>query len=84
LEGCLSLPHLRVNVIRPHKITIEATDIEGNIFVQEFEGINARTRMHENDHLNGVLHIDRTDPKTRNEIEPILREMKKKYISPTS
>lgn len=82
LEGCLSLPHLRVPVARPRKITIEALDIEGNPFVQELEGINARTRMHENDHLNGVLHIDRTDPKTRNKIEPMLREIKKKYQSP--
>ncbi len=78
-EGCLSLPGLRLPITRPDKITIEATDLDGNTFVEELEGYNARVRMHENDHINGVLFIDRIDENQRNQIDPILREMKKKY-----
>lgn len=78
-EGCLSVPGLRLHVERPDRITIEAMDLDGNIFVEHLEGYNARVRMHENDHINGVLFTDRVDVNTRKKIEPILREIKKKY-----
>lgn len=80
-EGCLSLPGIRENVIRPFRITIEATDLDENLFTEEVEGINARVRMHENDHINGVLFIDRLDTRTRNKIDADLRAIKKKYSS---
>ncbi len=78
-EGCLSLPGLRLEIERPDRITVEAQDLDGNTFVEELEGYNARVRMHENDHINGVLFIDRVDPSTRKKIDPLLREMKKKF-----
>jgi peptide deformylase len=78
-EGCLSFPGLRLDVDRPERITVEAMDLEGNIFVEESEGYNARVRMHENDHINGVLFIDRIDAKMRKMIDPLLREIKKKH-----
>jgi peptide deformylase len=76
-EGCLSLPKIRLEVDRPTQITIEALDLEGNLFKEVVEGYNARIRMHENDHLNGVLFIDRVDAHSRNQIEPQLRALKK-------
>lgn len=79
VEGCLSLPGLRLDIDRPDRITVEALDIDGKPFTEEIEGYNARIRMHENDHINGVLFIDRIDEKTRKKIDPILREIKKKY-----
>ncbi len=78
-EGCLSFPGLRFHVVRPNKITVEAMDLEGKTFVEELEGYNARVRMHENDHINGVLYIDRIDPNQRKKLDPILKEIKKKY-----
>lgn len=78
-EGCLSIPGLRVPVERPYKIIIEATDLEGRQFTEEHEFINARTRMHENDHLNGVLQIDRTDDRSRKRVDAQLQALKKKY-----
>lgn len=78
-EGCMSIPQLYLPIIRPLSIRIEATDIEGNPFSRECYGYLARCMMHENDHLNGVLHIDRIKGKKRNEIEPILRRIKLKY-----
>lgn len=79
VEGCLSLPGFRLDIDRPDRITVEAIDIDGKPFTEEVEGYNARIRMHENDHINGVLFIDRVDEKTRHKIDPLLREMKKKY-----
>jgi peptide deformylase len=43
------------------------------------EGFRARVIMHENDHLNGVLFIDRLPPDLRKKVEPELRLIKKKY-----
>lgn len=79
LEGCLSFPKLRLSIERPAKIKVEYTNLNGEKVVEEIEGYNARVIMHENDHTNGVLYIDRVDQKTRRMIEPDLREIKKKY-----
>lgn len=79
-EGCMSVPNLQVGPIaRPAKVRIEALDLDGNTFVDEREGINARVSFHENDHLNGVLHIDRLPPRVRKKIESDLQAIKKKY-----
>lgn len=78
-EGCLSLPNMRIKVWRPIKIKVHAIGFNGEPFEEIVEGYNARVRLHENDHLNGVLTIDRVDPKTRRMLEPHLRALKKKY-----
>lgn len=79
-EGCLSIPKLYSEVARPSKITIEATDLEGNRFTEEFQDFEAHIVMHENDHINGVLFIDRVHGKERKELEPKLKEIKKKFF----
>lgn len=79
IEGCLSIPGVRAKVKRPLKIKVEATDLSGALFYEELEGYNARVRMHENDHINGVLFIDRLDPAAKKKIEPVLKEIKKKW-----
>lgn len=81
-EGCLSIPGLREMVSRPLKVTIQATHLDGQLFEEEFVGFDAHVIMHENDHLNGVLYIDRLPPKRKKEIESFLRELKKKYAHP--
>jgi peptide deformylase len=78
-EGCLSIPGLRAEVDRPLKIRVEAMGIDGVPFIEEVEGYNARVRMHENDHLNGVLYIDRLNLRARKKLEPALKEIQKKY-----
>jgi peptide deformylase len=78
-EGCLSVPKIRLEIERPDKITVEAMDLDGKMFTEVVEGYNARVRMHENDHINGVLFIDRIDSKERKKIDPELKEIKKKY-----
>lgn len=58
-EGCLSVPGLIGIVERPQKIKIRALDRDGVEQDYEFEGFDARVMCHENDHLNGILYIDK-------------------------
>jgi len=81
-EGCLSIPGIYEKVSRPRTITIEYMDLDGNIQVEEATDWRARAIMHENDHINGVLFIDRIHPKQKKKIEQALRELKKKYNHP--
>lgn len=78
-EGCLSIPKVYGKVQRPVSIVIRALDENGNEFTEEFKNSAADVILHENDHINGVLFIDRVNAKTRKDIEPFLREIKKKY-----
>ena len=80
-EGCLSIPKLLYKITRADFVVIEALDLNGNPFIEKVDGYNARVRIHENDHLNGILFIDYLDAKTRREIKPLLKEIKKKYQS---
>jgi peptide deformylase len=77
-EGCLSIPKVYGDVFRPIKIKVEATGLDGKLFREEFSGLHARIILHENDHINGVLFIDRLDAKERKLLEPKLRDIKKK------
>lgn len=59
-EGCLSVPGKTCEVERPEYVKIKATDRDGNEFELEAEGLLARCICHENDHLNGILFIDKS------------------------
>ena len=80
-EGCLSIPKLYLDIERPIHIKVEYTTIDGERRTDDFSGYEARVIMHENDHINGVLFIDRIKGKERKEIEPILRKIKSKHDS---
>lgn len=80
-EGCLSIPKLYGDVSRPLKVRVQATNLEGELFEQEFFGLEAHAVLHENDHINGVLFIDRMHGKKRKDMEPILKQIKKKYAN---
>lgn len=58
-EGCLSVPEQRGEVVRPSKVTVEYTDVDGKLKVLEGEGLLARCICHELDHLDGILFIDK-------------------------
>lgn len=63
-EGCLSLPTLHAEVCRPQHVTVSALDENGQPIKLEAEGLLARALLHEIDHLDGVLFIDRAEPET--------------------
>ncbi len=61
-EGCLSIPGIYHEVIRPMGVKIQAQDVKGKPFVIDAKGLLARVIQHENDHLHGKLYIDYLDP----------------------
>lgn len=63
-EGCLSIPGLYGDVIRPEFVEIHALDRRGRELIYELEGMPARVALHELDHLDGVLFSDKADPAT--------------------
>ena len=79
-EACLSIPKVYGEVERPAEVTVTALDERGKEFTEHFSGWAARVIMHENDHLNGVLFIDRLSAKRRREIEQRLNQIKRGHI----
>ncbi len=59
-EGCLSLPEIVARVNRPQAVVIEALNQEGKKIRLKAQGTLARIFLHEYDHLNGILIIDRS------------------------
>ena len=72
-EGCLSLQGVVIPVERHERLTVEASDAEGNEVRLELEGLPARIAQHELDHLDGILILDRTTAEARREAMAILR-----------
>jgi peptide deformylase len=60
-EGCLSIPDLTANVRRATSAVFEALDADGAERIVETEGFEARCLLHELDHLDGILFLDRVD-----------------------
>ncbi len=58
-EGCLSIPDIRGRVPRNRRIRVRGFDRHGEPLDMELEDFPARVVQHENDHLNGVLFVDR-------------------------
>ena len=61
-EGCLSLPNIREEVVRPSHVRIEYYDEDWNLKEEVYEGIRARVIQHEYDHLEGKLFVDHINP----------------------
>ena len=57
-EGCLSIPEIFDEVIRPNRVRLRYLDYDGKPVEEEAEGLYAVCIQHEIDHLNGVLFID--------------------------
>jgi peptide deformylase len=64
-EGCLSIPGLYTDVVRPSWVRIQAWNEKGRPFSLTADAYLGRVIQHEFDHLNGILFIDRVDPKKR-------------------
>lgn len=69
-EGCLSLPTLHAEVSRPMRIKITGLDENGEPVEILAEGLTARAFLHEMDHLDGILFVDRADPETLSWLVP--------------
>ena len=76
-EGYLSVPGIWADVIRPKSIKVQAWNEKGRPFTLEASGIVARVILHEYDHLEGVLFIDRlSEPKRKRILDKIAKRAK--------
>jgi peptide deformylase len=66
-EGCLSIPGFHFEIVRPKVVTMTGVDIDGKEVVVEGDELLGRVFLHELDHLDGVLMLDRLDAAQRKE-----------------
>jgi peptide deformylase len=74
-EGCLSVPGLHWNIVRPKEVHLTGFDLDGRELSIEADEYLARVLQHELDHLDGVLLLERLDPDTRKQAMRTLRSM---------
>ena len=74
-EGCLSIPEVREDVKRLSEITIEYFDKEFNKYIETYDGINARVILHEYDHIEGILFVDKISPLRKRMIKGKLKDI---------
>jgi peptide deformylase len=74
-EGCLSVPGLSWEIVRPKQVHLCGLDLAGNEVSIEADELLARCFLHELDHLDGVLLLERLDPDTRRQALKTIREL---------
>ena len=79
-EGCLSIPKIREDVIRPEEIVLEYMDENFVLHTQRFIGITARVIQHEYDHIEGKLFIDYLKPLRKKMLQGKLNDISKGKI----
>lgn len=78
-EGCLSIPKIYETIVRPAKVTVQALDENGKQFTLDAEGLLARIIQHENDHLDGIVFIDRGDAEFAKKAEETMKKRQARY-----
>jgi peptide deformylase len=74
-EGCLSVPGLSWEIVRPNEVHLVGRDLAGNEIDIQTNEYEARIFQHEVDHLDGFLLIDRLDDDQRKAAKRALRKM---------
>ena len=83
-EGCLSMPGLREVVERKAEVVVEAEDLDGETIRLDADGLHARVLLHEIDHLDGVLFVDRVSPLKRRMLMKKWKKLQAEQPSGTS
>jgi len=73
-EGCLSVPGMSFDIVRPKTVAVRGVDLDGNEVTFEADEVMARMLQHEIDHLDGILLLERLDEDQRKEAKRALRE----------
>lgn len=76
-EGCLSFPGISADICRAESITVNALNLDGKPLKFHCGGLLARVIQHENDHLHGVLFVDRMDSATKVSLGGTLKRLQK-------
>lgn len=73
-EGCLSVPGLSWEIVRPNSVHLRGYDLDGNELDVETDEYEGRIFQHEVDHLDGVLLIERLSDEQKKEAKKVLRK----------
>ncbi|HZB44074.1 MAG TPA: peptide deformylase [Pyrinomonadaceae bacterium] len=76
-EGCLSVGKIHAPLRRANRVTLRAQDEHGETYEREADGLAARCFLHETDHNDGTLFIDRLTPLKREMVRKRFQKMKK-------
>jgi peptide deformylase len=76
-EGCLSVGKIHAPLKRAPRVRLRAQDLSGEWFEREAEGLAARCFLHETDHCDGHLFLDRLSPLRRDMVKRRFQKMKK-------
>ncbi len=79
-EGCLSIPKIREDIMRPETVTLTYVDEQFNEHTDTFNGITARIIQHEYDHIEGKLFIDYLKPLKKKMLQGKLSDISKGKI----
>ncbi len=79
-EGCLSIPGLYVEMLRPKQVLVRGVDLDGNEIEIEADELEARMFQHEIDHLQGVLMFDRMTQDQRKEAIAEYRRLERQAV----
>lgn len=79
-EGCLSIPELRAEIIRPKSIFVSFYDVNMKEHTIEADELFARVIQHEYDHLQGILFIDYFDDAMKKRYKKHLEKIKKRKL----
>ncbi|MBP5535955.1 MAG: peptide deformylase [Bacteroidales bacterium] len=74
-EGCLSVPDIHEDVLRPKTVKVRYMDADFVEHVETFDGLLARVAQHEIDHLNGKVFVDRLSPLRRTMLKRRLNDI---------
>ena len=82
-EGCLSIPGMSFEIVRPRHVHVVGYDLDGNEVSIEADDLGARLFQHELDHLDGVLMTERMDPDTKKQALREIRSMRERAYAGT-
>ncbi|MAV38973.1 MAG: peptide deformylase [Puniceicoccaceae bacterium] len=78
-EGCLSFPGIQGHVVRPSGVRCHFQDCDGQSHCLEADGLLARCILHEIDHLNGILFIDKMERRDLQKNNTRIKQLKRSY-----
>lgn len=76
-EGCLSFPNIFFPVNRSLRAIVRAHDAEGNLFELDGMELAARCMLHETDHCDGIVFLDKTTPLKREMVKRKIKKLQK-------
>ncbi|MGA2122899.1 MAG: peptide deformylase [Acidimicrobiales bacterium] len=80
-EGCLSVPGLSWDIVRPNQVHLKGFDLDGNELDIETEEYQGRIFQHECDHLDGVLLVERLSEDQKRDAKKYLRKRRLNLIN---